>query len=308
MMLYEEGAFELSDPIAKWLPEFAETRVYVAGSAMKPVTAPQVEPIRVRHLLTHTSGLTYGFHHAHPVDTMYRAAGHEWSTPPGADSAEVCRQWAAIPLVFQPGGEWNYGVSTDVLGRLVEVLSGQPLDEFFEQRIFAPLGMRAIKFWPSDAEWQRVATIYRLENGALGRFVSPNDAMSRGVYFRGSGGLFSTAESYVPFGIMLANGGELNGVRLLSRKSVEMLRAVHVPDTLPGRPAGEGYGLGVRVVTDHAARGTLLSNGTYGWSGAQGTHFFVDPEEELVGVLMVQTPNNEVRSDFENLVAQAVSD
>ena len=99
---------------------------------MKPVTAPQMEPIRVRHLLTHTSGLTYGFHHAHPVDAMYRAMGHEWGTPPGADSAEVCRQWASVPLVFQPGTEWNYGVSTDVLGRLVEVLSGQPLDEFFD--------------------------------------------------------------------------------------------------------------------------------------------------------------------------------
>ena len=123
MMLYEEGAFELNDPISKWLPEFAETRVYVAGSAQKPVTVPQMEPIRVWHLLTHTSGLTYGFHHAHPVDAVYRAMGHEWGTPPGADSAEVCRQWASVPLVFQPGSEWNYGVSTDVLGRLVEVLS-----------------------------------------------------------------------------------------------------------------------------------------------------------------------------------------
>ena len=124
MMLYEEGAFELTDPIAKWLPEFAETRVYVAGSAQKPVTQPQVEPIRVWHLLTHTAGLTYGFHHAHPVDALYRLNGHEWGTPPGADSAEVCRQWASAPLVFQPGSEWNYGVSTDVLGRLVEVVSG----------------------------------------------------------------------------------------------------------------------------------------------------------------------------------------
>lgn len=134
------------------------------------------------------------------------------------------------------------------------------------------------------------------------------DTMSRNVYFRGSGGLVSTAESYVRFGIMLANQGELDGVRLLSRKSVEMLRAVHVPDTLPGRPAGEGYGLSVRVVTDHAARGTLLSDGSYGWSGGQGTHFFVDPEEQLVGILMVQTPNDEVRRDFENLAAQAIAD
>ena len=131
--------------------------------------------------------------------------------------------------------------------------------------------------------------------------------MSRNVYFRGSGGLYSTAEGYVPLGLMLANGGELNGKRLLSRKSVEMLSAAHVADTLPGRPAGEGYGLSVRVVTNHAARGTLLSDGTYGWSGAQGTHFFVDPKEQLVGILMVQTSNNEVRDDFEDLVAQSIA-
>ena len=184
-------------------------------------------------------------------------------------------------LEFQPGSRWTYspGAGFETLGRVLEIVSGQPLDEFFEKRIFAPLGMRDITFWPTDAEWPRVATIYRREENGLAKVVSPNDTLSRGVYFRGSGGLFSTAESYVPFGIMLANGGELGGVRLLSRKSVEMLGAVHVPDTLPGRPAGEGFGLSVRVVTDHAARGTLLSDGTYGWSGAQGTHFFVDPKE-----------------------------
>ena len=130
----------------------------------------------------------------------------------------------------------------------------------------------------------------------------------KNVYFRGSGGLFSTAEDYVPLGMMLANGGELNGKRLLSRKTVEMMSAAHVPDTLPGRPAGEGYGLSVRVVTNHAARGTMLSDGTYGWTGAQGTHFFVDPKEQLVGVLMVQTPIQEMQREFEDLVAQSVND
>ena len=136
----------------------------------------------------------------------------------------------------------------------------------------------------------------------------PNDTMSRNVYFRGSGGLYSTAADYIPLGIMLANGGEMNGTRLLSRKSVEMISAVHVPDTLPGRPGGEGYGLSVRVVTNHAARGTMLSDGTFGWSGAQGTHFFVDPKEQLVGVLMVQTSNQEIIRDFEDLVEQSIAD
>ena len=128
------------------------------------------------------------------------------------------------------------------------------------------------------------------------------------MYFRGSGGLYSTAADYIPLGIMLADGGEMNGTRLLSRKSVEMMSAVHVPDTLQGRPAGEGYGLSVRVVTNHAVRGTMLSDGTYGWSGAQGTHFFVDPKEQLVGVLMVQTSNQEIIRDFEDLVEQSIVD
>jgi CubicO group peptidase (beta-lactamase class C family) len=138
--------------------------------------------------------------------------------------------------------------------------------------------------------------------------VQANDTLGRNVYFRGSGGLFSTGADYVPLGMMLANSGELNGKRLLSRKTVEMMSAAHVPDTLPGRPAGEGYGLSVRVVTNHAARGTMLSDGTYGWTGAQGTHFFVDPKEQLVGVLMVQTPIQELQREFEDLVAQAVND
>jgi len=189
-----------------------------------------------------------------------------------------------------------------------ELRGARPDGAYLEQRIFAPLGMRAITFWPAENRWPRVATVYQRQEQRLVKAAMPNDTLGRNVYFRGSGGLYSTAESYVPFGMMLANGGELDGVRLLSRKSVEMLGAVHVPDTLPGRPPGEGYGLSVRVVTDHAARGTLLSDGTYGWSGAQGTHFFVDPKEQLVGVLMVQTPNNEVRNDFENLVAQSIAD
>ena len=146
MMLYEEGAFELEGPDREVAARVRRDPRLRRRVGLKPVTVPETEPIRVWHLLTHTSGLTYGFHHAHPVDAMYRAAGHEWGTPPGVDSAGCCGQWASMPLVFQPGSEWNYGVSTDVLGRLVEVVSGQPLDEFFAQRIFAPLGMPDTSF------------------------------------------------------------------------------------------------------------------------------------------------------------------
>src|SRR5579875_3895870 len=131
MMLYEEGAFELTDPVSKFIPSFAGIQVYDGGPDANPRTVPAIEPVRIWHLLTHTSGLTYGFHHVHPVDTMYRTAGFEWGAPPGLDLAGCCDAWAALPLLFQPGAEWNYSVATDVLGRVVEVASGLPLDEFF---------------------------------------------------------------------------------------------------------------------------------------------------------------------------------
>jgi CubicO group peptidase (beta-lactamase class C family) len=307
LMMVEENKLGLNDPVSRYIPEFRDLKVAVpradAGSGAAFDTVPAQREVTIKDLLTHVSGLGSGRSSDETIAAVARKEGETL--------AQYIPRLGATALEFQPGSRWAYspGAGFETLGRVLEIVAGEPLDRFLERRIFAPLGMSDIGFWPSDADLSRVATVYRLENGVLAKVVPPNDTMSRGVYFRGSGGLFSTAESYAPFGVMLANGGELAGVRLLSRKSVEMLRAVHVPDTLPGRPAGEGYGLGVRVVTDHAARGTLLSNGTYGWSGAQGTHFFVDPEEQLVGVLMVQTPNNnEVRADFENLVAQAIVD
>ena len=135
MMLYEEGRFELTDPVSKLIPAFKDVRVFTGGSDQRPVTVPATEPVRIHHLLTHTSGLTYGFHRNHPVDAMYRAAGFELGNPPGVTLAEACDIWAGLPLLFQPGAEWNYSVATDVLGRVVEVASGQSLDEFFDQRI-----------------------------------------------------------------------------------------------------------------------------------------------------------------------------
>ena len=180
-----------------------------------------------------------------------------------------------------------------------------PLDQFFRTRIFDPLGMKDISFWPSEAQWPRVASVYTRGANGLTKNQNPN-GMSSQVYFMGSGGLITTAEDYLPFGVMLANGGQLNGKRLLSPKTVEMMRSVHVSDTLPGRNPGEGYGLSVRVVNDHAKKGTLLSTGSFGWSGAYGTHFIVDPVEQLVAVLMVQTSNQEVNRDFEDAVMQAI--
>jgi len=141
MMLHEEGAFELTDPVSNFIPSFAGVRVQTGGSDLKPVTGPATEPVRIWHLLTHTAGLTYGFHRANPVDAQYRAAGFELANPPGLDLAQCCDLWAGLPLVFQPGTEWNYSVATDVLGRVVEVASGQSLDEFLAARVLGPLGM-----------------------------------------------------------------------------------------------------------------------------------------------------------------------
>jgi CubicO group peptidase (beta-lactamase class C family) len=308
MMLVEEGKLHLNDPVARYIPQFADMKVAMArpatGGSEGPgfYTVPAQRAITIKDLLTHTSGLGSGPMGDSEIAKVARKEGDTL--------ADYIPRLGGTVLEFQPGSRWTYspGAGFETLGRIIEIAGGMPLDRFFQTRIFDPLAMRDITFWPTDAQMPRVATVYQRTPNGLSKTRMPNDTMSRNVYFRGSGGLYSTAEGYVPLGMMLANGGELNGKRLLSRKSVEMLSAVHVPDTLPGRPAGEGYGLSVRVVTNHAARNTLLSDGTYGWSGAQGTHFFVDPKEQLVGVLMVQTSNNEVRNEFEDLVAQSISD
>jgi CubicO group peptidase (beta-lactamase class C family) len=307
MLLVEEGRLRLNDPVARFIPEFRAMKVAVPhagtnGDSRFSAT-PAEREITIKDLLTHVSGLGSGPLGLGEIDKVARKEGERL--------ADYIPRLGRTPLEFQPGSRWAYspGAGFETLGRVIEIASGMPLDRFFRTRIFDPLGMRDITFWPSDAQWPRVATVYTRGPQGLTKAVMPNDTMSRNVYFRGSGGLYSTAEDYIPFGIMMANGGEMNGTRLLSRKSVEMMTAVHVPDTLPGRPAGEGFGLSVRVVTNHARRTTMLSDGTYGWSGAQGTHFVVDPREQLVGVLMVQTPNNaEVRSEFEDLMAQAIVD
>lgn len=331
MMLYEEGAFELSDPISKWLPEFADTRVYVAGSALKPVTAPLMEPIRVWHLLSHTSGLTYGFHHAHPVDAMYRAAGHEWGTPPGADSAEVCRQWASMPLVFQPGSEWNYGVSTDVLGRLVEVLSGQSLDEFFTQRIFTPLGMTDTSFGLRDGDDpESLARLYGAVPGSPGGPATGYAlleafgaaAHSKPAFLSGGGGLVSTAGDYLRFVELLRRGGSYDGGRLLGPRTIAHMVRNHLPGNQDletfGRPLfaetplrGVGFGLGFSMVIDPARYGVVASPGDYSWGGAASTAFYVDPVEDTTVTFYTQLlPSSTlpIRNHLRQLVNQAIVD
>ncbi|NBH03130.1 serine hydrolase domain-containing protein [Amycolatopsis sp. SID8362] len=323
MMLVEEGLLELDDPISRWLPEFASPRVYVKGSALAPFTEPATAPIRVWHLLTHTAGLTYGFHHGHPVDAIYRAAGFEWGTPPGADLAECTRQWAALPLLFQPGAEWNYSIATDVLGRLVEVVSGLPLDEFFSSRIFTPLGMTDTDFVATSVS--RLAALY-VRDPSSGRAVR-NDAFGRTGTSRpdclsGGGGLVSSAGDYWRFTEMLLRGGELDGVRLLSPRTVSLMASNHLPGHVDleafGRPLfaempfdGHGFGLGFSVLEDPVKARTLSSAGEFAWGGAASTAFWVDPDEDLtVGFYTQLLPSStyRLRPQLRQLVYQALLD
>jgi len=327
MMLYEEGALQLTDPVSKFIPSFANLRVYAGGSDQNPLTVPATEPMRVWHLLTHTSGLTYGFHRVHTVDAIYRAAGFDPGAPKGMDLAAACDGWASLPLLFQPGAEWNYSVATDVLGRVVEVASGQRLDEFMSARILGPLGMTDTAFQVDEADLGRLAALYTPGAGALRRL----DEMGRVAHrpprvLSGGGGLISTAADYHRFTQMLLGrpgspGGELDGVRLLGPRTVAYMTRNHLPGGADletfGRPLnaeapqrGVGFGLGFAVVIDVAAGKTLGSVGEYSWGGLASTAFWVDPAEELtVGLFTQLMPSStyRIRPQLRQLVYQALT-
>jgi CubicO group peptidase (beta-lactamase class C family) len=323
MTLWEEGAFELKDPIDRWLPRFAEARVFIEGSSLKPVTAGLAEPIRMWHLLTHTSGLTYGFHHAHPVDAMYRTAGFEWTFPSGSDLAACCDAWAALPLLFQPGSEWNYGVSTDVLGRVLEVIEDKPLDQVLRERVLDPLAMRETGFAAADVD--RLAALYTPDprTGKARR----NDAL--GVLgtrvprcLSGGGGLVSTAADYHRFAQMLLNRGELDGTRVLGPRTLKLMASNQLPGHRDleqfGRPLfsettfdGVGFGLGFSVVDDPVAGRYPSSPGEFAWGGAASTAFWVDPVERMTVCFFTQllpSSTHPLRSQLHQLTHQALID
>ena len=306
LMLNEEGKLLLTDPVAKFIPQYGELKVAVgepavpatAGSKRGFHTVPADRQITIQDLLTHTSGIVT------EAGSLSNREAAKAPRQPAETLADYIPRLAVVPLEFQPGTRWQYspGAGFDALGRIVEIVSGQSFDRFLRERIFEPLGMKNTAFKLDESQTLRLATRYERTETALRKL--PPRATS--VYFSGGGGLASTAEDYRRFAQMLLNRGQLDGKRLLSARSVETMSAVHIRDTLPGRPPGEGWGLGVRVISDAAARNTWLSNGSFGWTGAQSTHFWVDPEEQLLAILMIQTPAVGIRPDFETLVMQAI--
>ena len=319
MMLYEEGKLLLTDPVSKFIPGFRNMAVLEQG-AEKPVAARR--QISIRDLLTHRSGLTYGFINGGAVGNGYRKNGVvDGLSATTLTTAEAINKLAAEPLVAQPGSAYNYSLSTDVLGRVVEVASGQPFEAFLRERIFRPLKMNDTDFVVPDAKWSRLATVYSPDGeGGIRPMRDPetfgNTVMSPieyykspKTYFSGGAGLASTAADYARFGHMLLNGGVLDGARLLSPKTIELMTVSHTGDlgALPVAGPGRGFGLGFFVVTDLATTQTLGSQGMFGWSGIYGTTFWVDPKERLVAIMMVQRyPGSPVAAAFQPLVYQAL--
>ena len=322
MMLVERGQLALKDPVANFLPEFGESQVFTGGSAESPVLVPQERPMLIWHLLTHTAGLTYGFQQQDPVDEMYRAAGFEWGYPDGFDLDDCCRVWASLPLLFQPGTEWNYSVATDVLGRVVEVVSGRSLDRFFEDEILGPLGMHEPSFSVPDERRERLADLF-IPDGSTGRAVQAPAVLDRRNPPRvlsGGGGLYGTIDDYLRFCQMILNGGELDGARLLGRHTVSYMARNHLPGDVDleayGRPLfsettydGIGFGLGFSVVIDAAANKVPCSEGELAWGGAASTAFWIDPAESLSVVFLTQllpSSTHPIRPELKQLVYQSL--
>ena len=321
MMLYEEGRFQLDDPISRFLPGFANQRVATGGSRGKIDSVPAVRDITFRDLLTHTSGLTYGFMESTAVDAMYRDTGVDFQTSE-TSLAEVVDLLAACPLIAQPGTQWNYSVATDVLGRLVEVISGQPFDQFLAERVIGPLGMvdtgfdvpagKLGRFAANYARHPKTGALMLIDDPQKSRYGSPRTVCS------GGGGLVATAGDYLRFCRFMLNKGELDGVRLLGRKTVELMTSNHLDGDMAamGMPrfsesnyAGIGFGLGFSVTLDPARAQILGSAGEYAWGGAASTAFWCDPAEDMAVVLLtllMPSSTYPIRRELRVLTYQAV--
>jgi CubicO group peptidase (beta-lactamase class C family) len=338
MMLYEEGKFRLNDPIAMYIPEMANLQVALStggtgivsdgttstaiGSGDESLVGQTRKPTRqptIRDLMTHTSGLTYGIFGNTEVDQAYRKAGLMGDM----DLKEFVTALGKLPLQYDPGSQWHYSVSVDVQGYLVEVLSGMKFSEFLEQRIFAPLDMQDTAFKVNEGNKDRLAQLYKPEGVTADNYFSPAtgsglevaDAfMSAGYIYgvkfeSGGGGLVATARDYLRFSQMMLNGGELDGVRILSPKTVDLMTTNHIGDMGLGYGRkGIGFGLDFAVVLNPGELGEVSSAGEYNWGGAAGTRFWIDPQEQLIGLFMVQSIPHRTRlaDDFKVMTYQAL--
>jgi CubicO group peptidase (beta-lactamase class C family) len=323
MTLYEEGRFQLDDPISRFVPAFKNPRVYRGGSRGKFDTVPAEREITFRDLLTHTSGLTYGFMEANPVDALYRSKdGVDFQTAE-TSLKQAVEKLATFPLIAQPGKAWNYSVSTDVLGYLVEAISGQPFENYLVEKVCKPLGMVDTDFFVPHDKHDRLAANYQrgpdgklelIDDPAKSRYLKPRSVNS------GGGGLVSTASDYLRFCRFMLNKGELDGVRLLGRKTVELMTMNHLNGDMAdmGMPRfsessyyGIGFGLGFAVMIDPAKAHILGSPGEYNWGGLASTAFWCDPREELAVVMLTQlTPSSTypIRRELRVLSYQAIVD
>ncbi|MFD7684935.1 serine hydrolase domain-containing protein [Streptomyces sp. NPDC059781] len=322
LMLMEEGRLSLDDPVGRHLPAFARPRVYESGAGDGVRTRPPAGPLLVRHLMTHTAGLTFAFYHSHPVDALYRAAGLESSVAPGADLAGTTEVYARLPLQFDPGTQWNYSVASNVLGRIVEVVSGRPLDVFLAERIFRPLGMTDAGFEVTDEQAGRLAEMYGESDDGGIETVPGLPLRGRPRFLSGSGGMVASAHDFHRFMELLRRRGELDGTRLLSPATVDLMTRNHLPGgadlrafgshpahDVPGN-AGVGFGLGVSVVIDPSRTQAPSAPGSYGWSGVATTTFWVDPGRDLTVQFYTQVrpgSSHTVFRDLKRLVHEAVT-
>ena len=325
LMLYEEGKLRLTDPISKWIPELAKPRVLRDPNGPLDATDPAPSEITVRDLLTHCSGLVYTFTTGPTLAKAYQDAGIRGSSTQLSPS-EWAKRLGALPLAHAPGTKWNYSVSTDVLGLLVERIAGVPYAEFLRTRLFEPLGMKDTAFHVPEEKLARFATNYAVnEQGEIRVVDAPATSGFRTPpnFPSGGGGLVSTLDDYARFALMLAGDGTLDGTRILSRKTVELMVSDHLTaserETFGVRAAGgrlwvaNGFGLGVMVQTEQAGYRGLGSIGKHGWGGAAGTWYWVDPKEDLVAILMIQRMSFgsapiAISRDFETAVYQALAD
>jgi CubicO group peptidase (beta-lactamase class C family) len=288
MMLFEQGKWQLNDPVAKYVPEFANLKVYATDANNNMVLKDQVHPVTMRELMSHTGGFTYGFFSNTPVDKLQREAD---VLNVNNTLDEFIKRMAKLPLNAQPGTEWHYSVSVDIQGYIVQKLSGMPFEEFLEKRIFKPLGMVDTGFYVPKEKVGRLAEFYiydkdgKLEPEHAG---FNHDYSAKPAFSSGGGGLVSTATDYMRFCQMLLNGGELNGVRLLSPLTIELMRTNVLTPSMSVFGSGAGFGLDFAIYTDPAAAGGYYGKGSYWWGGAAGTWFWIDPVQDLIVIGMIQ--------------------